>query len=37
VIDRAQDMFFVVLQNSPSARQHVQVNVKKLVYDAFDK
>jgi CubicO group peptidase (beta-lactamase class C family) len=37
VIDRAQDMFFVVLQNSPSARQHVQINVKKLVYDAFEK
>jgi len=26
-----------VLQNSPSARQHVQINVKKLVYDAFEK
>src|SRR6187399_213745 len=37
VIDRAQDMFFVVLQNSPSARQHVQINVKKLIYDAFEK
>jgi len=37
VIDRAQDMFFIVLQNAPSARQHVQINVKKLVYDAFDK
>ena len=37
VVDRAQDMFFVVLQNAPSARQHVQVNVKKLVYDAFEK
>jgi hypothetical protein len=30
-------MFFVVLQNAPSARLHVQVNVKKLIYDAFDK
>ena len=37
VVDRAQDMFLVVLQNAPSARQHVQVNVKKLVYDAFEK
>ena len=37
VVDRAQDMFFILLQNSPSARQHVQVNVKKLIYDAFDK
>ena len=37
VVDRAQDMFFVVLQNAPSARLHVQVNVKKLIYDAFEK
>ena len=37
VIDRAQDMFFIVLQNAPSGRLHVQVNVKKLVYDAFEK
>jgi CubicO group peptidase (beta-lactamase class C family) len=37
VIDRAQDMFFVVLQNAPSNRLHVQVNVKKLIYDAFEK
>jgi CubicO group peptidase (beta-lactamase class C family) len=37
VVDRAQDMFFVVLQNAPSGRQHVQVNVKKLIYDAFEK
>ena len=37
VVDHAQDMFLIVLQNAPSARQHVQINVKKLVYDAFDK
>jgi CubicO group peptidase (beta-lactamase class C family) len=37
VVDRAQDMFFIVLQNAPSGRLHVQVNVKKLVYDAFEK
>ena len=37
VIDRVLDMFFVVLQNAPSGRQHVQVNVKKLIYDAFEK
>ena len=37
VVDRAQDMFFIVLQNAPSARQHVQMSVKKLVYDAFDR
>ena len=37
VVDRTQDMFFVVLQNAPSGRLHVQVNVKKLIYDAFEK
>jgi CubicO group peptidase (beta-lactamase class C family) len=37
VVDRAQDMFFVVLLNAPSGRLHVQVNVKKLVYDALEK
>jgi CubicO group peptidase (beta-lactamase class C family) len=37
VIDRAQDMLFVVLENAPSDRLHVQVNVKKLIYDAFEK
>jgi CubicO group peptidase (beta-lactamase class C family) len=37
VVDRAQDMFFVVLLNAPSGRLHVQVNVKKLIYDAFEK
>ena len=37
VVDRAEDMFFVVLENSPSGRLHVQVNVKKLIYDAFEK
>jgi hypothetical protein len=30
-------MFFVVLENAPSNRLHVQVNVKKLIYDAFEK
>lgn len=37
VIDRAQDMFFVVMENAPSGRMHIQVNVKKLIYDAFEK
>jgi CubicO group peptidase (beta-lactamase class C family) len=37
VVDRAEDMFFVVLENAPSNRLHVQVNVKKLIYDAFEK
>jgi CubicO group peptidase (beta-lactamase class C family) len=37
VVDRAQDMFFVVMQNSPSGRLHVQVTLKKIIYDAFGK
>jgi CubicO group peptidase (beta-lactamase class C family) len=37
VVDRAQDMFFVLMQNSPSERQHIQINVKKIIYDAFEK
>jgi len=37
VVDRAQDMFFVVMQNSPSGRMHVQVTLKKMIYDAFEK
>ena len=37
VVDRAQDMFFVVMENSPSERMHVQVTLKKIIYDAFGK
>jgi CubicO group peptidase (beta-lactamase class C family) len=37
VVDRAQDMFFVVMQDSPSGRQHVNQTVKKIIYDAFEK
>jgi CubicO group peptidase (beta-lactamase class C family) len=37
VVDPSQDMFFVLLLNAPSGRWHVEVNVKKLVYDAFEK
>jgi CubicO group peptidase (beta-lactamase class C family) len=37
VVDRAQDMFFVLMENSPSGRMHVQVTLKKIVYDAFGK
>jgi CubicO group peptidase (beta-lactamase class C family) len=37
VVDRAQDMFFVVMQDSPSGRMHVQVTLKKMIYDAFEK
>ncbi|WP_024514195.1 serine hydrolase domain-containing protein [Bradyrhizobium sp. Tv2a-2] len=37
VIDRAEDMFFAVMQDSPSGRQPVQIAVKKIIYDAFGK
>ena len=37
VVDRAQDMFFVVMENSPSGRMYVQVTLKKIIYDAFEK
>jgi CubicO group peptidase (beta-lactamase class C family) len=37
VLDRAQDMFFVVMENAPSGRMHVQVTLKKIIYDAFEK
>ncbi len=36
VVDRAQDMFFVVMQDAPSGRMHVQVTLKKIIYDAFE-
>src|SRR5580704_12449742 len=37
VVDHAQDMFFVLMEDSPSGRLHVQVTLKKLIYDAFEK
>jgi CubicO group peptidase (beta-lactamase class C family) len=37
VVDHAQDMFFVLMENAPSGRMHVQVNLKKIIYDAFEK
>ena len=37
VVDRAQDMFFVVMQDAPSGRMHVNTTIKKIVYDAFEK
>jgi len=37
VIDRAEDMFFVVMQNSPSGRIPVITEVKKIIYDSFEK
>ena len=37
VVDHAEDMFFVVMQDSPSGRMHVITTVKKIIYDAFEK
>ena len=37
VVDRAEDMFFVVMQDSPSGRMHVITTIKKIIYDAFEK
>src|SRR3954447_10633507 len=36
VIDRKQDMFFVLLQQTPSERQRVQRTLKQLVYEAME-
>jgi CubicO group peptidase (beta-lactamase class C family) len=37
VIDRAQDMFVVLMQNAPTDHVRVQAELKKLVYDAFEE
>jgi CubicO group peptidase (beta-lactamase class C family) len=37
VVDRAEDMFFVVMQDSPSGRMHVITTIKQIIYDAFEK
>src|ERR1700688_1119937 len=37
VVDRAQDMFFVLMEDAPSGRMPVQVTLKKIIYDAFEK
>jgi CubicO group peptidase (beta-lactamase class C family) len=36
VIDRKQDMFFVLLEQTPSERQKIQPAVKKLIYEAME-
>jgi CubicO group peptidase (beta-lactamase class C family) len=36
VIDRRQDMFFVLLEQTPSERMRIQPEVKKLIYDAME-
>jgi len=36
VIDRRQDMFFVLLEQTPSERQRIQKAVKQLIYEAME-
>jgi CubicO group peptidase (beta-lactamase class C family) len=36
VVDRKQDMFFVVLEQTPTERQRVQRTLKQLVYEAME-
>ena len=37
VIDRKQDMFFMLLEQTPSERQKIQPAVKRLIYEAMEK
>jgi CubicO group peptidase (beta-lactamase class C family) len=36
VVDRAEDMFFVVMQDSPLWRMQVVTSIKKIIYEAFE-
>jgi CubicO group peptidase (beta-lactamase class C family) len=36
VIDRKQDLFFVLLEQTPSERQRIQTAVKKMIYEALE-
>jgi len=36
VIDRRDDLFFVLLEQTPSERQKIQPTVKKLIYEALE-
>jgi CubicO group peptidase (beta-lactamase class C family) len=36
VIDRKEDLFFVLLEQTPSERQKIQPMVKKLIYEALE-
>jgi CubicO group peptidase (beta-lactamase class C family) len=37
VVDRVNDMFFVLMENSPSERQRIQPALKRMIYDALEK
>ena len=36
VIDRKQDMFFVLMEQTPTERVRIQAAVKKLIYEAME-
>ena len=36
IIDRKQDMFFILMEQTPSQRQRIQTALKKLVYEAME-
>jgi CubicO group peptidase (beta-lactamase class C family) len=36
-VDRANDMFFILLENSPSERTRIQPALKKIIYEALGK
>jgi len=36
VIDRKQEMFFVVLEQTPTERQRIQRTLKQMVYEALE-
>jgi CubicO group peptidase (beta-lactamase class C family) len=36
VIDRKQDMFFVLMEQTPTERGRIQADVKKLIYEAIE-
>ncbi len=36
VVDRKQDMFFVLLEQTPSERQKIQPTVKRMIYEAME-
>jgi hypothetical protein len=35
-VDRKQDMFFVLMEQTPSERQRIQKTLKQLVYEAME-
>lgn len=37
VVDPANDMFFVLLENAPSERTRLQPRLKKMIYDSFEE